>query len=68
MNSFLLTPSLLTLLTHQTSQIPPKFYIQNALSKVFWASSNGKINYKKNSFLFHFNQPRAIILVKKWPG
>ena len=66
MNLFWQTPSLLTLLIQMISQIHPTFYIQNALSKIFWASSNGKIHYKKDNFLFHLNQPPTTILITKW--
>ena len=47
---------------------PPTFYIKNALSKILWASTNGKIHYKKDNSLFHLNQPPIIILITKWPG
>ena len=65
-NSFLLARSQLTLPIPQMSQLPPAFYIQNALSTMFWASSNGKILYRKDNSLFLLNQLLTITWIIKW--
>ena len=68
MNLFLQTPSQLTLPIPRLAQLPPTFYIQNALSRMFWTSRNGKIPYTKDNSLFLLNQLLTITWIIKGLG